>query len=552
MKMKTFEGIFAGLILAGGIATAEAQTYNGLLLNHGDMTIADMYNLSYTASEYGTARSMAMGNAFTSLGADLVSMVQNPAGLGMYRSNAFAITPLLIATKADTDADAYRKNGKSRFSISNAGLVFNAYEGSGPLVSLNIGFGYNRLADYNYRYSYKTTGNRFSIADVFSAQLTWEGYKPGDLYDGSSGSTGRPLAYDRIYPSLWGAAMGYKCGLTDYLPGTDEWGATWIGQHADVGHYLDVASIGSAGEYDISLGANIGNRFYIGATIGIQSIYQQLRYTYQEDYVYGPEGSGLDMELRYADYFQKITLNGSGINFKIGMIYRPVDGLRIGMAVHSPTYYSIERTYATDLISDVYDNRSQEAIDGIYESPGYPLEDLGSNSWDFVSPTRLMFGLSYTFGDTGILSIDYERDWYNGIRVKNLPQGSVYSRENYNEDARDLFKGSNSLRAGAEFKVTPFVALRAGFGYTGSAVRDKGSIFTAPITRETISGSAGLGFRLSRAASLDLVYQYASNRMTEYYLFYADNGFPQNTPHSDLFDTRLDRHNIALTLGFRF
>ena len=51
--------------------------------------------------------------------------------------------------------------------------------------------------------------------------------------------------------------------------------------------------------------------------------------------------------------------------------------------------------------------------------------DEAGNSLDFVSPTRLMFGASSTFGKFAVVSVDYERDWYNGIRVKNVPDGAV-------------------------------------------------------------------------------------------------------------------------------
>ena len=46
-----------------------------------------MLRLSQYNYSFGTARSAALGGAFTSLGADLSSMAINPAGLGMYQSS---------------------------------------------------------------------------------------------------------------------------------------------------------------------------------------------------------------------------------------------------------------------------------------------------------------------------------------------------------------------------------------------------------------------------------------------------------------------------------
>lgn len=82
----------------------------------------------------------------------------------------------------------------------------------------------------------------------------------------------------------------------------------------------------------------------------------------------------------------------------------------------------------------------------------------GGNSWDFTSPARLMFGASYTFGTFAIVSIGYERDWYNGIRVKNVPQYNYFSEEDYKAEFKHNFQGTNSIRAGVEVKPLPILA----------------------------------------------------------------------------------------------
>ena len=46
----------------------------------------DVYNIS-SSQIRGTARYVSMGGAFTSLGGDPSAIVQNPAGIGVYRSS---------------------------------------------------------------------------------------------------------------------------------------------------------------------------------------------------------------------------------------------------------------------------------------------------------------------------------------------------------------------------------------------------------------------------------------------------------------------------------
>ena len=251
------------------------------------VTPSDLFELSQTTFSLGTARSMAMAGAFTSLGADLTSMAINPAGLGMYRHNEISITPLMSFARAENNAPAFNSNSKNRFSIGNFGFTANVYEGSGPLVSVNIGFGYNRLQDLNYQYSYYTQGNVSSIADVFSDMLQYSGINRDQITGGFN--------WSNFNPRLWGSILGYKAGFTDQIG--SRWQPTWIGNNVDIGNYTTVVSNGSIGEYDISAGFNLNNKFYIGATFGIQSLYQRKTYYYGEDYVY--PGNGTDPNLDY-------------------------------------------------------------------------------------------------------------------------------------------------------------------------------------------------------------------------------------------------------------
>lgn len=52
----------------------------------------------------GTARFMGMGGAFGALGGDLSTLSQNPAGIGVYRSNELGFTLDLDVQKSTSDA----------------------------------------------------------------------------------------------------------------------------------------------------------------------------------------------------------------------------------------------------------------------------------------------------------------------------------------------------------------------------------------------------------------------------------------------------------------
>ncbi len=537
-------------VMLFSMASASAQYYRfgGLMMDHDGMMSNDMYALSQVNFGFGTARSMAMAGAFTSLGGDLSSMGINPAGLAMFRHNEISISPMMGFQNSTNSAQDWGDNQQSRFAISNFSTTFKLYEGSSSnLVSLNVGLGYNRVADFNYRYGYSSLSAPSdspyrSINDAFVRQLGQGGVFPDK--DGALN-----YAFGDAY--YWGGILAYNNWLIDAE--RDEFGDYWtsantLGVNASVGHTVGVESKGSIGEYQVALAANFNNTLYVGGTIGIQYVHWDRQFYYGEDYIYNgqqpvyADGTPIAEPAEWLDYNQAVELSGAGVNFKLGAIYRPFPALRLGAAIHTPTYYALDRTYQAYMGSN-YNPNGDTTL---------PLEDMGEQTWDFVSPTRLMFGASYTFGRMAVVSVDYERTWYNGMRVKNIPDGFDLSEEDYRAEFKANYKGANTLRIGAEIKPLSVVSLRAGYGISDAMLRnDKELYYNTPTTYKTTCISAGLGFQLG-AVSLDLAYQYIKNEQTQYMLFYAldDTGYFDTA--SPTYKTDFERNYVTLTMGYKF
>lgn len=535
---------------------AQQLQFGGAVLNRDIQMPADLAQLSQTHA-FGTARAMGMGGAFVSLGADLTSLSLNPAGLGMYRSNELSITPLVALSNASTaGTDAWQGNSRSRFALGNVGLALNLYENSKRrLVSLTLGIGLNRIADFNTRYSFSSLsrydGNLMpTIADVFGQQLG-----QADIWPGSDGGLG--YGYD---PAFWPAILGYNGYMLNVENDGrgDLWVPSYIGHNASVLHSTEVVQSGSINEFSLAVGGNIDNVLYFGASLGVQSVRRTMSVTYQEEYLYPDsggvatdrDGAMLSAQLDYSSLYQRQTLSGAGVNFKLGVTVRPVAGLRLGVAFHTPTYYALSQTYRADIETLGHNNETGEEQ---YSTDRTPQQrDEGAGSWDFTSPARLMFGASYTLGRFAIVSVDYERAWYNGIRVKNLPDVGM-SPEFYKADFKRNFCATNTLRAGIELRPVPTVALRVGGGYSDSMFRDRAEQINTPVAYETRYFTAGVGVNLSRRTVLDLAYQYVDQKQTSYELFFSyDDRAGAMFTHSGLYDTSLVRHYLALTLGVRF
>ncbi len=561
--------LFALTLLAGGVQAQQADyRFGGLTFNRDLMMAWDFSDLS-RPQPFGTARAMGMGGAFVSLGADQTSMALNPAGLGMYRHNELSITPLVTLARSETAGTApWASNNKNQFALANFGVVFNVLEQANrPLTSLSIGFGLNRTADFNSRCSYSVE-DRYdgamvpSIADVYAEQMNLNNIFPEQHANG-----GLNGLLDYRNPYFWPAVLAYKSAMTHVIMGADGpmWEADAIGPRASILRSVDLINSGSINEFNLSVGANINNLVYLGGSLGVctvsktsELVYGE-KYNYSEPgdggYAYGPDGI-LPAQLKYADLWQRTKIEGAGVNFKLGVVVRPTPALRIGAAIHTPTYYSLERSYQAGMEYSLLSNDGREDV---HEQLASPVQyDEERNSWDFVSPTRLMFGVSYTFGKTAILSVDYERDWYNGIRVKNVPAGADFSPEHYKADFKNNFCASNTLRAGVEIRPLPLFALRAGYGYTSSMLKDESLAYEVPQTTTCNYFSLGAGWNVSRSLSLDVAYMQMNDTQSRYQLFYMYDQNPVTNPSGEFalssgtFESKLTRHFLTLSLGIHF
>ena len=546
--------IIVAILAFGGAQAQSAYNIGGAVLDHDIISTTSMLSLSQRQS-FGTARSMAMGGAFTSLGGDIASIGTNPAGLGMYRHNDIALTLNVGINRATNSATPYREknNTTTRLAINNIGGSFKVYEGSGKLIAVNLGVAYNKVADFNYSTSFASPNNVGSLADAFADMANGGGLMIQQMSDGRyiSDPAGR-TSFD-MNPYYWGAVLGYMNGLINNT------GSGWlpdeIGNGAAINHYYDLESRGAAAEYSLAVGANYNNLIYFGVSLDIQSISRKQSLYYGEEigYTTPPAGDALPYRLNYFNYNQSMRINGSGIGAKFGITIRPLKELRIGVALHTPTYYSLTYRYAAQMSSRAFSAGSNP--DGYELQNGYiyadettpQLVDDSEYRWCFTTPLRVLVGASYTIANMAIVSIDYQYDGCQGIRVKRAP----YSPDEMNYMIRSEFRGSHTVRGGVEVKPHPVFALRVGGGYIDRMVRSTNTIFSEPVTQDAWYCTAGVGFRLSRMVSLDLAYSYRSETNSDYYLYYsvADSGASNE---SRLYSTDYTRHNVALTLGVRF
>ena len=565
MKIKNIIMAAAALFVAAQSFGQSRGDIAGRLMGQSYFDITDMLNLSQSNYTLGTARSAAMGGAFTSLGADLSSLNINPAGLGMYQSNDFGVTASIQNNKTSIvgiGAPVYSgKCSQTPAKLNNFGFAFNVWEGSGALTNLNMGITYNSKASFNSTASYEVRNQPISIADVLINQLI-----DMSMFDGISqnmmNSSSEPFNNPDIMMSQWGSVLAYQ---TEVVYGESDGSYSLnrsLSDYAKTNGLLKTQTRGSSGDFDISIGGNISSILYFGASLGISRIDYTEDNLYEEAYT----NNTVEYPIQFMMYDQYVKTQGAGINGKFGLTVRPVGGLRIGVALHTPTYISLTKQYGAAMRA-----RFTE-IDGFNDVTKESATN--SYSYTYTTPVRLMAGLSYTFGNWAILSADYECAWYNSMRLKEV---SDYVEASYKAQIKEHYKAAHNFRVGLEIKPTSFLALRGGFGYQGNALRKgvnssnkaiSGELamfnrYDNPVVYKTLSGGAGIGLRFN---SLYLDFAYTFNRLFYspfmWYYYQRDNELPisqvgyAGTNGTDevllSYKQSVDRHGFMMTVGFRF
>lgn len=526
---------------------AGAQNINitsGTVPQFSGFGLSRMHQFSTLDLNLSTARSAAMGGAFTSLGADLSSMHINPAGLGMYQSSEMAITfgPSIGKFSNSMRGENSVSNNRTQVALNNFGAALNLFEGSGTTTSFTFGVGYSRLADYNYRSTMNVAGGGYSILDLFDWQVA----------DGST--------FDYQTIDSWGSSLAWDTALLRDQNGdlpddpTVAYWASTLGDNTSTYKRINTLSKGSAGEYSFAAGWNFRNTFYFGFSLNFVDIYQLRETTYSEDYA---NNTGVADPASYMDFSQRVKTTGEGYNLKLGFVARPTPELRIGAAFHTPT------------IMTTHDFAQYEMFAG-YVNDGAELSSLSEGEEyenQFYTPARVLAGVSYTFGGRGVVALDYEAAFYSGMGVRGDRLYSVDQRDEFRDMVKEHFTTANTVRLGAEFMATDMLMLRGGYSYTDGGVRSNmrssldNRLLDLPVRYESQSLSLGLGVRIGDNTQLDLTYAFQDAKYTDSDMFrysFADTGYDPTAdifPGADTLDltrTKEQRHHVMLSLGFRF
>ena len=487
----------------------------------------------FSQNEYGgTARSMALGNAVTALGGDPGTIGINPAGSSVNSYSQFMFTSGLsigngwsVGTIAEGDTAPVGfsdevSSHRTRFKVPNAGIIMNFDSGRRHgLKRMSFGFVMNSTADYTSRLS----ASGVNANNSFGAFL-------GSYADGYSTNVMANEAWDyvgdltRMPP--WIAMTAYRSGMISGVTGADGAYISLSEVLDDAGNFRLAAPVfqrygrqtaGGKQDWVMNFSANWDDKFFLGANLGITSVHYDMLEYWEES----PEVYSEFPVINYSDgtsaYFEsmlmkrRFILDGSGIYAKAGFIWVPLSGIRIGGAVQTPTVMDITEKYGYTG-QTFLTGKNREAVSSPEDHWGY----------DMVFPFRYNLGAAVTFGQFAILSADYEGVNYAQSRFR-VPTGDEFGDydsgmfDNQNQDIRAILGMSHSLRAGVEFKPAPGIAVRTGYNYITSGIKD-GSEAAKQIV------SFGLGYSSTGSFYADLALRFRflpDEYIIPYYYYYA-------------------------------
>ena len=501
----------------------------------------------------GTARFVGMGGAMGALGADISVVGTNPAGIGLFRRNDFSTTFGFNSTQVKSDfAGTSMKETKNVGSFDQAGFVYSMKIGNHTnLRYMNLAFNYHKSSNLN---------KLFSVGGFLDGlSQTWQ---MSNMIGGAIESIGEieqiyafdlekdninhsPYRRDGHYPYL--GVMGVRTELVG-IGKNDAGEQVLIGWNGDKNFY-NSREEGGIYDYDFNVSFNVQDKMYFGATIGVHDVDYQ-RSTFYSENIYDGEHDG------YFEVNNVLRTEGTGIDVKLGAIFRPIDDspFRFGFAIHTPTWYELTDIYNSNTYSDItYRGEDDKGAFEDHVEYNELVSDYlnGETLQDYrlVTPWKFNVNMGTTFAGVMAVGAEYE---YSDYTMSKLRYTDGYDMQDQNEYMDSDMKGVHTLRLGMETRVTDAFSVRVGYNYSSSAF-EKGAKkslnwndmrtdteFNNKFDQNTLT--VGLGYKGR--------------------IFYVDAAYKYNTFKSDFYsfsDEALqaakltnERHQALVTLGARF
>ena len=225
---------------------------------------------------------------------------------------------------------------------------------------------------------------------------------------------------------------------------------------------LSISEQGYLNQYTISWASNISNQWYVGVGMNIPSLSYTKYTTHNEN-----------NRINSAQLKSMFHASGVGVGASIGLIYRPMQSLRVGASIHTPTMMSLSIQTESDMQTKISSNTygistPREAYTIELRSPWRTSVSLAGQ----IGSTALIaaqydYAHSAEMDDVHTLRLGVELQVYRGLF---LNAGYVYESSFLKQEA-PVGLNYNSVRGDMDYRYTPYSQyISTGFGYRGHVI----------------------------------------------------------------------------------
>lgn len=482
----------------------------------------------------GTARTMAIGGAMGSLGGDLTATFVNPAGLGNFKTGEFVFTPNYFLNNNNSNfRDTKTRSSKNNFGFGNIGLIFGSPKAGDTKVSHAYSLAVTQTANFNNTVRYRGYNNYSSGSEQWVEEAARSG-------DSINGITANPIYAYGTAPAVYTYLIDtFRMGNGDLV---------WRGHPElilDRGQALlqEKELTTKGGIYEIGFGYayNNNDKIMVGISASIPILNYKSYTTYSESDTSANTSNGFD----HYKYQYNYSTSGAGINVRLGLIYRPVEHIRLGLAIHTPTYmFAMKDKLNAQMEANVEDGYGTATVNSNTFTNGQP----GESKYTMLTPWKFLVSGSFVIREVedvtkqkGFITADIEYNGYKNAAFYSANEEPSVDETNYykalSQVIKQQYKGNFNFRVGGELKFNVVMA-RLGFAYYTNPYKDK----ELKANRMIVSG--GLGYR-HKGFFIDLTYAHAFNKDVDFAYRLSDKA---NTFAS----IKNQRGNVVATVGVKF
>lgn len=481
----------------------------------------------------GTARNQAIGGAMGSLGGDITSTFVNPAGIAFYKTNEATLSLGYNMAKAKVSYFSSKTlQTNNALGIGTSGFAIAIPNRFETKKTHSFSLAVTQTANFNNTIAYQAFNKVSSYAEQFAEEFVASKVSINDALNTTS-----------AYPFTVAPA------LFTYLIDTVRVNGNLIVKAAPEyvlqnGQALkqEMLKTTSGGMYEVgaAYAGNDGNKLLWGLAFGVPIINFESNTRFTET----DTSSNVYNNFKSFTYQDNYTTKGVGFNVKVGLIYRPKEYIRLGLAVHTPTAMALTDSRQASLKTEL------ENPVGIYQTTSdvFTNNQRGQAKYAQSMPWKVMVSGSYVFREIedvtkqrGFVTADLEYVKHSSTRFGSdaeeaTPDELAYYKQ-LNGVVKDIYKGSINARLGGEVKFNTIMG-RLGVGYYGNPYKD------APVKANRVNLSAGLGYR-NKGFFADLTYVYRISR---------DFDVPYRLQNEDVLyaDIRQNNSNVLATVGLKF